>query len=102
MNSKINKLNAQSELRKRKECAKVQPVTTQKAQMQISKRTLPTVRGGLLNKDFVYVNAANTDITATFAKARASLANTIKVLDDLSATIGWTRVYQRPYQRGAK
>lgn len=101
MNSKINKIKAQSELRKRKECAKVQPVTTQKAQMQISKRTLPTVRGGLLNKDFVYVNAANTDVSKTFTKARLAIEKTTRVLEDLSATIGWTPM-NRQYMRGCK
>lgn len=101
MNSKINKIKAQSELRKRKECAKVQPVTTQKAQMQISKRTLPTVRGGLLNKDFVYVNAANTDVSKTFTKARLAIEKTTRVLEDLSATIGWTPMNGQ-YMRGCK
>lgn len=93
MNSKINKINAQSELRKRKECAKVQAVTTQKAQMQISKRTLPTMRGGLLNKDFVYVNAANTDVSKTFTKARLAIETTTRVLNDLSNTIAWTKTW---------
>ena len=100
MNSKINNLNAQIELRKRKECAKVQSFTKQKAQMQISKQTLPH-NGGLLNKDFVYVNAANTDIRKTFAKASAAIKKTTRVLDDMSALIGWTPA-ARQYRRGAK
>ena len=55
--------------------------------MQISKRTLPTVRGGLLNKDFVYVNAASTNVAATFAKARAAAVVRDKLLDAVSAAI---------------
>ena len=82
MNSKINKTNAQIELRKRKE-------------------TLPTMRGGLLNPNFVYVNAANTDVRKTFAKAQAAIKKTTRVLDDMSSLIAWTPA-ARQYRRGAK
>ena len=61
--------------------------------MKISKRTMPSIPGGLLNKNFVYVNKDNTDVAATFAKARAACAVETKVLDALSAGL---RIFSRP------
>lgn len=36
--------------------------------MIFSKRTLPSTPGGLMNPDFVYINAVNTNVAATFRK----------------------------------
>lgn len=61
-------------LLKRKKCDKVQYITHLKALMQINKRAIPSTPGGLLNKAFIYVPSASTDISVTFAKARAAQA----------------------------
>jgi hypothetical protein len=75
---------AQLALRKRKLCAKVQPLINRKAHMKISKRTEPSLQGGLFNKNFVYVRAENTNVAATFAKVLAAADATAKVLDGLA------------------
>lgn len=67
--------------------------------MQISKRTLPTVRGGSLNKDFVYVNAVSTDVAVTFAKARAAIVVRDRLLDDLSNAVFRARPVAIPMSR---
>ena len=55
--------------------------------MQISKRTLPSLPGGLLNRNFVYVNAVNTDVTKTFLRARAAQVVRDRLLDEVSDAV---------------
>lgn len=40
--------------------------------MKISKRTLPSIPGGLMNKAFAYTSAANTDVRKTLDRARGA------------------------------
>lgn len=67
--------------------------------MQISKRTLPSIPGGLLNRNFVYVNAANTDVTKTFIRARAAQVVRDRLLDEVSDAVFRARPVAVPMSR---
>lgn len=58
--------------------------------MIFSKRTLPTTPGGLMNPGFVYINAASTDVAATFRK----FADTQRIAADQVKNLAFTPTTQ--------
>lgn len=70
--------------------------------MQIHKRTIPSTPGGLLNKAFIYVPSASTDISVTFAKARAAQVQPAIFPDTVSMDRAFSRVSLRKLPGGAR